>query len=389
MTLRLTICIQWKLRFVGAATLILTALALTGHRAAAEPVVVSVLAPITGFLALEGGAQRNGAVLAAEHASAKGPIAFDADVQDTTTAPDVAISAFRRALRDGAPPGVLGPILGSQMLALLPLADQAGVPILTISGTAALTEMGSPNIFRFFPGDAVVKTAHASYAVSEVGMKRPAILYQTTAYGQSGRAQLAAALAKLGVRPVYEEGLPPTAKDVSAALAKVKASGADGVLLHLHAGPTALTIRQAREAGMTLPIVAGSAMHQPTTAALLTPDMLAGVCAESGSAPAAETEGPAFAFAEAYRARFETEPDAFALAENDAFTVLASVIEAGADTPEAARQALTSGSFNGAAMTYASNGKGDMAHDAVIVCYDGQSHRARIAKRYRFAADGR
>ena len=353
----------------------------------AETVTVPVLAPITGFLALEGSAQRNGALLAAEHASADGDIQFVADAQDTTTAPDVAVSAFRRALRDGKPPGVLGPILGSQMLALLPLADREGVPILTISGTAKLTAMGSANIFRFFPGDVVVKAAHARFAVEDLGMRRPAILFQTTAYGQSGRAELVANLKTLGVAPVFEEGLSPGAKDLSAALAKAAAAGADGLLLHLHAGPTALAIRQARDAGMTLPIVAGSAMHQPTTAALLEPAALNGVCAESGSAPAAEVSGPAKRFADAYRAAFDQEPDAFALAEYDAFTMYAAAYKAGARTPAAMRAALADMTFDGVAMTYRSNGRGDMAHAAVIVCYDGASRQARIAKRYAPAND--
>lgn len=350
----------------------------------AEPVTVPVLAPITGFLALEGGAQRNGALLAAEDVGAS---RIKADVQDTTTAPAVAVSAFHRALRDGIPLGMLGPILGSQMLALLPLADAEGLPILTISGTAKLTAMGSPNIFRFFPGDVVVKAAHARYAVEVMGMKKPAIIYQTTAYGQSGRAELVRNLKALGITPVFEEGVPPSAKDMAPALAKARAAGADGLLLHLHAGPTALVVRQAHELGLNLPIVAGSAMHQPTTAALLEPSMLKGVCAESGSAPAAETDGPGKAFADKYRARFNQEPDAYALAEYDAMRMLASAIAAGADTPAAVRTALANTRYDGVAMTYRTNGRGDMAHDAVIVCYDGASHQARIAKRYK-ALDG-
>jgi branched-chain amino acid transport system substrate-binding protein len=349
--------------------------------AIADATVIPVLAPTTGFLALEGGAQRNGALLAAEHATANG-FPVSADVQDTTTAPDVAISAFRRALRHTVPPAMMGPILGSQMLALLSLADREGLPLLTISGTAKLTQMGSPNIFRYFPGDVVVKAAHARYAAEDLGMKRPAILYQTTAYGQSGRAELVRNLKVLGIAPVYEEGLSPAAKDISAALAKAAAAGADGLLLHLHAGPTALTIRQAREAGMRLPVVAGSAMHQPTTAALLPPEMLAGVCAESGSAPAAETKGPGKAFADAYRARFSQEPDAFALAEYDAFSMLVAAMRNGAKTPADVRTALSRMQYPGIAMTYQSNGRGDMAHSAVIVCYDGKSHRATITKRY-------
>jgi len=367
---------------------ILASLLCLPHAASAEPTPVPVLAPITGFLALEGGAQRNGALLAAEHAAARG-IDVEAAVADTTTAPDVAVSAFRRALAAGAPAGVLGPILGSQMLALAPLADQAGVPILTISGTAKPTQMGSPNIFRFFPGDTVVKAAHARYAVEDLGMRKPAILFQTTAYGQSGRAELVANLEAMGVAPVFEEGFSPAAKDLSPALAKAKAAGADGLLLHLHAGPTALAIRQARQAGMDLPIVAGSAMHQPTTAALLEPAMLKDVCAETGSAPAAETEGPVKAFADAYRDRFDQEPDAFALAEYDAFGMFAELFAKGAMTPDAMRDALAATRYQGVGMSYRSNGRGDMAHDAVIVCYDGASRQARIAKRFQAAAPSR
>ena len=313
----------------------------------ADQVVVPVLAPITGFLALEGGAQRNGAILAAEHASKRHNIKFQADVQDTTTAPDVAVSAFKRTLKNGKPPGVLGPILGSQMLALLPIADQEGLPILTISGTAKLTELGSVNVFRFFPGDSVVKAAHALFATEQVGMKRPAILFQTTAYGQSGRSVLVENLNRLGVTPVYEEGLSPASKDLSAAIAKAASAGADGLLLHLHAGPTALVIRQAHELGLNLPIVAGSAMHQPTTAALLEPAMLKGVCAESGSAPAAEVDGPAKAFADAYRARFNAEPDAFALAEYDAVGMFAEAYAAGSNSPATMRAWLSKNSYQG------------------------------------------
>jgi branched-chain amino acid transport system substrate-binding protein len=354
--------------------------------AVSKEVYVPVLAPITGFLALEGGAQRNGAILAAEHASKRHGLKFVADVQDTTTAPDVAVSAFRRALKGNKPAAILGPILGSQMLALLPLADRENLPILTISGTAKLTEMGSTNVFRFFPGDSVVKAAHALYAVDQIGMKRPAILFQTTAYGQSGRTVLKENLQNLGVAPVYEEGLSPAAKDLSAALMKAAAAGADGFLLHLHAGPTALAIRQAKELGLDLPIVAGSAMHQPTTAALLEPSMLKGVCAESGSAPAAETKGAAKVFADAYRARFDTEPDAFALAEYDAVGMFAEAMAAGAQSPESMRSWLSKNSYNGAAMNYSSNGKGDMAHSALIVCYDGASRDAKVVRRYKDGA---
>ena len=50
--------------------------------------------------------------------------------------------------------------------------------------------MKNPYVFRFFPGDDVTKVAHVRYAVEELGKRRVALIYQTTAYGQSGRRQI-------------------------------------------------------------------------------------------------------------------------------------------------------------------------------------------------------
>ena len=43
------------------------------------------------------------------------------------------------------------------------------MPLLTISGTARLGELGNPWFFRFFPSDSTVKVAHARYVVEKLG----------------------------------------------------------------------------------------------------------------------------------------------------------------------------------------------------------------------------
>lgn len=342
---------------------------------------VPVLVPLTGFLALEGASQRNGALLALNEMGAR--LGITSEVIDTATSPEAAINAFLKAGRSPGVVAVVAPILGTQMLALLPLAAEAKVPLVTISGTAGITEQGNPYVFRFFPGDAVVKSVHARYAVETLHAKRPALLYQTTAYGQSGRNHLAAELAALGSPLVYEEGLGTAIKDVLPSLAKLRDAGADVLLLHLHAPTTALAIRQASAFGLAMPIVAGSAMHQPATAALLEPAELKGVCAESGAAPNA-SGGPAnlARFADAYRAAFKSEPDAFAAGQYDGTMMVLAAVAAGARTADDVRNALASGVHPGVAMTYRSDGKGNMAHDAVIVCFDGTSLTPHIVKHY-------
>ena len=236
--------------------------------AAAQDLRLPVLVPLTGFVALEGTSQRNGALLAASQLK---DVALKPDVLDTQATPEAAVTAWERVMGGAPSPAVVGPILGTQMLALLPLAQERGVPLLTISGTARLGELGNPWFFRFFPSDATVKVAHARYVVEKLSAKRPAVIYQSTAYGQSGREQLNKTLTELKAPPVLEESIAPTVNDLSPALLRAKNANADVIVLHLHAASTVLAVRQARQVLPNVPIVAGSAMHQPATAALLEP----------------------------------------------------------------------------------------------------------------------
>lgn len=347
--------------------------------ALAQEARLPILVPITGFLSLEGTSQRNGALLALRDADR--PV--DAPVVDTGTTPEGAVTALARVLADGTPRAVAASMLGTQMLAMIPPANDAGVPLITVSGTAAVTEQGSPWVFRFFPSDAVVKRAQARHVVESVGAQRPAIIYQTTAYGQSGRRHLAETLTELGAAPVLEEGLAVDVKDMLPAITRAVDAGADALVLQLHSAPTALFIRQARNMGVDLPIIAGSAMHQPATAALLEPWELENVCAESGSSPVSP-QGPELAdWVARYRAAFDAAPDAFALGQYDGMSMVLAALADGADSPEAVRDWLASHTYEGLAMTYRDDGRGNMAHDAVILCYDGADRIPDIAAIYR------
>jgi branched-chain amino acid transport system substrate-binding protein len=367
----------------GAIALVLCAFASPGR---AQDVRLPVLVPLTGFVALEGTSQKNGALLAVSQSH---DVIFKPDVLDTASTPEAAVNAWTRAVGDPPPLAVVGPILGTQMLALLPLAKERDVPLITISGTARLSEIGVPQFFRFFPSDATVKVAHARYVVEKLGAKRPAVIYQSTAYGQSGREQLAKSFAELKTPPVLEESVATTVNDLTPALLRAKAANADVIVLHLHAPSTVLAIRQARQLLPNLPIVAGSAIHQPATAALLEPAELKGVCAETAASPIAAATPAMRAFLDTYRAAYKSDPDAYAAAQYDGVRMLADVISTlrragGPVTPAKVREKLAASRYDGVATTYWSDGKGDMAHDAEIVCFDGTDRVPRPVARYSF-----
>jgi branched-chain amino acid transport system substrate-binding protein len=365
---------------LSSLLIILSSINIITSAANAEEIYIPILVPVTGFLSLEGTAQRNGAIQALENAPTDLNIRYE--VLDTATSPEAAVTALHRALGRGTPTAITAPIFGTQMLAMLPIAKRAGIPLITVSGTAKLTELNNPFIFRFFPGDAVVKVAHARYIIDVLKSKRPALLYQTTAYGQSGQSHLSRILKNNGIPLVFEEALTPSVKDMLPALTKLKASKPDVILLHLHSTPTALVIRQARNLGIELPIVAGSAMHQPSTAKLLNVTHLKGVCAESASSPISSKNPKTIQFTNEFRKHFATEPDAFALAQYDGMNMVIAALRNGAKTASGVQKWLAKNTFKGLAMTYKSDGKGNMAHDALIVCYDGKSRVPQIIKQY-------
>lgn len=365
-------------------------------RAQAKPAFrLPILVPLTGFAALEGKSQRDGALLAVRDV----PVMFLTEVIDTGTSPEGAATAWQRAFRDAGtrdgvrpPVAAIGPILGTQMLALLPLAAETKTPVLTVSGTARLSDMGNPWFFRFFPGDGTVKVAHARYVAEKAGAKKPAVIFQTTAYGQSGREQLARTFGELGIKAVLEEGVATTINDFAPVIARARAAEADVLVLHLHSQSTALAIRQARTLAPDLPIVAGSAMAQPATAALLEPAELKGVCAETAAMPAAATDNLDMRnFVGAYRSDYQGDPDAFAVGTYDAVRMLgaaiAEILQAGSIesvTGDSVRTRIAAMRWRGLATEYRSDGKGNMAHEALIVCYDGASRVPAITSKYVF-----
>lgn len=363
---------------------VLLAFLATPATAQKTSVPLPVLAPLSGFVSIEAASQKNGAGLAERQIR---EVRLESRVLDTLTSNEDAVAVWERAVRRPLPPAVMGPLLGPQMLAVMPLAQSLGVPILTLSTNPRLSEAGNPYFFRFLPSDAVAKAAQARYVVDKLGARRPAVIHQGMADGQAARDELAKAFTALKTKPVLEEAIASDATDLAALMVRLKAANPDAIVLHLAAASSVLAVRQARQALPGVPIVASIAMHQPSTAALLEPAELKGVCAETAASPASATEGPMKEFAEAYRKAFKAEPDAFAMAHFDAMQMVtriaADLAKAGqAVTPISVRTGLSRDSYKGLVTTYKSDGKGNMAHDVQIVCYDGTTRIPQLAERY-------
>jgi branched-chain amino acid transport system substrate-binding protein len=256
------------------------------------------------------------------------------------------------------------------------------MPLLAPSGTAQLTEQGNPYMFRLYPSDATSKIAHIKYVVDDLKLKKAAILYNTTGYGQSGLKYMSEYLAKAGGEVVFSEGIDLSTKDVSATLAKLQAAKPDVILVQMHSASMAMVVKQVAAAGIKVPLVGNTTVAMPATAALLQPSDLKGVCGESASWLEKGVNPETDRFINDYTKKYGAMPDAYAIQQYDGLMMALEAVSKGAKTASDVQKYLSTQSYKGVGMSYKSDGKGNLAHSVVVVCYDGTSLVPKLVKRY-------
>jgi branched-chain amino acid transport system substrate-binding protein len=115
--------------------------------------------------------------------------------------------------------------------------QEAEIPVINnvATGTLITEQFKKPDydnnyIFRTSANDTIQAGMMAEEAVKNRGFKKVAILADSTNYGQLGRADLEAALQKMGVTPVAVEKFNIKDVDMTAQLLRAKEAGAEVIL---------------------------------------------------------------------------------------------------------------------------------------------------------------
>lgn len=163
-----------------------------------------------------------------------------------------ALSALQKVL-ESKPVAIVGPVFGTEILAMQPVIDRIGIPMVTISGTRDITRKGSPNIFRNGPHDGVVKVAMVDYAVKTLKKKRIGLLITDDAWGFSGRDVITEQLAEHGLKPVGVETHAATDTSTTAQLKKLKDAGADVIIPQGYTPDTGIVLKEINSLNLVVP----------------------------------------------------------------------------------------------------------------------------------------
>jgi branched-chain amino acid transport system substrate-binding protein len=233
-------------------------------------------------------------------------------------------------------------------MSMAPLVEKAGIPFISLAGGVIVTDPVKKWIF---------KTPHTDRMAAEKvfedmkkrGIAKVALLSETSGFGQSGRKEAQASAAKYGVTLVADETYGPKDTDVTAQLAKIKATpGVQAVFVFgLGQGPAVVTKNYGQLAMNALPL------YQSHGVASEEYIKLAGKAAENvrlpspaltiaNSLPSEDAQKPVVVgYEKTYRDQYKTDPSTFGGYALDALNLAVDAIRrAGSTDKEKVRNAL-------------------------------------------------
>src|SRR5262249_16867071 len=113
-----------------------------------------------------------------------------------------------------------GTTTGSTM-SMAPLADQAGIPFISLAGAVNIVEPVKKWLFKTPPPDRMA-AERVFGGMKKRGLTNIALLSESSGFGQSGKKESEAAAAKLGITLVANETYGPKDTDMSPQLTKIR-----------------------------------------------------------------------------------------------------------------------------------------------------------------------
>lgn len=228
-----------------------------------EELVVGEYGSLTGGDADFGQSTKRGVELALDELTAQkegkiGGLKVRVVVEDDQGRPEEAATVVQKLINQDKVIAVLGEVASSRSMAAGPICQQAGVPMISPSSTnPKVTEVGD-YIFRMCFIDPFQGTVMAKFA-NELGLKRVVILKDVKNEYSIGLAQFfTQAFTGLGGEILGEDQAYSSGdQDFRPQLTAIKARNPQAIFLPGYYTEAGLIARQARELGITVPILGG------------------------------------------------------------------------------------------------------------------------------------
>ncbi|WP_425532419.1 ABC transporter substrate-binding protein [Aquabacter sediminis] len=239
---------------------------MAGTALAADTIKIGVNEPLTGAFAASGTYVVNGAKIAADEINAKGGVLgkkIELVIEDNKSNPTEAAAVAEKLITSDKVPVMMGAWGSSLTLATMPKLEEYSVPMLVeTSSSGKITTSGNPFIFRISPPSAVEADAFEPIA-KKLGLKKVDFLVINNDWGRGAAADFSKMLKANGVEVGLVETMDQSAQDMSAQLAKLKASDADTIMVTSAVDQLTLLFKQMAALGLKKRIITTGGSQNP------------------------------------------------------------------------------------------------------------------------------
>ena len=333
--------------------LVLALVALVASIAVAQDIKIGGVGPVTGEAATFGVSTKNGMTMAVEEWNAKKDGIFGGRkakliFEDDKGEPAEGATVYTKLIQQDNVVAIVGTVMSKVTLAGAPIAQAAGIPMISPTSTNEKVTLVGDYIFRACFIDPFQGTVGASFAYKDLKAKKAAAIFDIgNDYAKGLAENFKATFEKLAGKDtvVAYEGHPSGVTDFKAQLTKIIAAKPDVLYVSDYYNDVGLIAKQARELGFKGPMVGGDGWDSPELV------KIGGTAVENGfftnHYSPADKRPIVQDFVKKYTAKFGAEPDALAALAYDAMHIMLDAIKrAGSTKGSAIRDALVKTSLD-------------------------------------------
>ena len=326
----------FKAAAASLMTVILAASVAGCGGSSSKEIKIGLLNEMTGGNATIGTAAANGAKLAIKEINANGGLLgkqIKAVVADNKSEPSEAANAMTKLLTQDKVVAVTGTFSSSNAIAAASVAEANKTPYLVAGATNPKVTVDEKTknvkkyIYRVCFIDPFQGTVAANFAAKELKVKKAAMLVDNSSDYSKGLAEFfEAAFTKEGGTIVANEAYLQKDTDFKATLTKIKSKDMDILYVPGYYEEVGKIVKQAREMGITVPIVGADGWDSPKLGEIASASALNNTYFTNHYS-VEDTSPKAQAFVEAYTKEYGQKPEALAVLGYDAVYVLADAIK--------------------------------------------------------------
>lgn len=363
---------------VVSAVMMSLVLAGCGNGADANTIKIGLLDEMTGNNATFGTSAANGAKLAIKEANAKGGVLgkqIQAIIADNKSEPSESANAMTKLATQDKVVAVTGVFASSNAIAASSVAEASKLPFLAVGATNPKVTVDEKSgkvknyTFRVCFIDPFQGTVGANFVLNSLQAKTAVMLVDNSSDYSKGLAMFFKnAFVKGGGQILAEEAYLQKDQDFKTILTKIKGMNAQVIYVPGYYEEVGKIVKQAREMGITVPLIGGDGWDSPKlvelgTAAALNNTYFTNHYAVDDSSAASK------AFVEAYKKEYGQVPDAMAVLGYDAANLLLDAMRRANSTEKDKIQAALAATKDFPAITGATtlNQTHDAEKSAVII----------------------